>query len=227
MVKIKELPENERPREKLELYGASSLSNEELLAILLKTGNKNYSAKELACQILKKIKEISELKELTFEEFIKIEGIGPTKAVTLLAALELGKRVNVPLSTIHKLKINNSSILFEYYKNRFQDELQEHFVCVYLDNQKKVIREKTLFKGTLNQTIIHPREIFKEAYKVSASSIICIHNHPSGNINPSIEDIQMTDGLKQIGDLLGIPLIDHLIIGKEEYYSFFENGKIR
>lgn len=227
MVKIKELPVNERPREKLELLGANHLSNEELLAILIKTGNKKHSAKDLATQILKKIKEISELKELTFEEIIKIEGIGPTKAVTLLAALELGKRVNTMISNINKTKINNSFVLFEYYKDKLYEEKQEHFICVYLDNQKKVIREKTLFKGTLNQTIIHPREIFKEAYKVSASSIICIHNHPSGNVSPSIEDITMTDNLKKVGDLLGIPLIDHLIIGKEEYYSFFENGKIR
>ena len=222
-VKIKDIPENERPVERLLSKGENVLSNEELLAILLKTGSKDASAKELSLQILKEVGEIQNLHELSFERLKKIKGIGNMKAATILAFLELSKRINEE-ETIYQHKLNTPLSVFDYYKNKFKNETQEHFYVLYLNPKKEVIKEKLLFIGTLNQSIIHPREIFKEAFKYSAFSIICVHNHPSGNPMPSMADKKITETLIQIGKLMGIPLSDHMIIGKNQYYSFFEEN---
>lgn len=226
MVKIKEIPINERPREKLINMGSSTLSNEDLLAIILDTGTKEKSAKDLANNILSYLNHISELKEMNYQKLLKIKGIGPSKACKILSLIELSKRINTKVDTLINVKANNSKVIYEYYKNKIGSEKQEYFYCLYLDNKKKIIQSKLLYIGTINQTLIHPREIFKEAYLLSASSIICIHNHPSGNVIPSNEDILMTKNLKNIGELMGINVVDHLIIGSENYYSFFENGDI-
>lgn len=226
MVKIKEIPVNERPREKLINMGSNVLSNEDLLAIILDTGTKDKSAKDLANHILSNIKHISELKEMNYQKLLKIKGIGPSKACKILSLIELSKRINTKVDTLINIKANNSKIIYEYYKNKIGNEKQEYFYCLYLDNKKRIIENKLLYIGTINQTLIHPREIFKEAYLLSASSIICVHNHPSGNVVPSNEDIIMTTNLKQIGELMGINVVDHLIIGNNNYYSFFENGDI-
>ena len=225
-VKMKELPVMERPRERLREFGASQLSNEELLAILLKTGGKEQSAKVLAGQLLHRFHSLKELGGASYQELVKQKGIGSSKACSLLAAVELGKRMSYQLESILEEKIKNAEIVFRYYQDRFQAEYQEKFYTLYLDHQKKVISEKLLFVGTINQSVVHPREIFKEAYCNNASSIICIHNHPSGSLLPSKEDIQTTNQLKEIGALFGIPLVDHIIIGRGQYYSFFENGMI-
>ncbi len=222
-VKIKDIPENERPVERLLSKGENALNNEELLAILLKTGSKDISAKELSLQILKEVGEIQNLHELSFERLKKIKGIGNMKAATILAFLELSKRINEE-ETIYQHKLNTPLSVFNYYKNKLKNETQEHFYVLYLNPKKEVIKEKLLFIGTLNQSIIHPREIFKEAFKYSAFSIICVHNHPSGNPMPSMADKKITETLIQIGKLMGIPLSDHMIIGKNQYYSFFEEN---
>ena len=225
-VKIKDLPLEERPYEKLINNGVNSLTNEELIAILLKTGTKSYSAKELSSIILKNLNNISDLKKLNYNNLIKINGIGIKKSCVLLAAIELGKRITNYNSSIVNKKLNSSELVFEYYKNILKDKKQEHFYCVYLDNSKRIIHEKLLFIGTINYSVVHPREIFKEAYYYSASAIICVHNHPSDNLYPSNEDIKLTNNLISIGNLLGIKVIDHLIVGKDKYYSFLENGDI-
>lgn len=226
MVKIKDIPINDRPRERLINNGSTSLSNEELLAILIDTGTKEKSAKDLASLILSNISHISELKNMNYQRLINIKGIGISKASKILALIELSKRMNTKIDTLINKKANNSKLIYEYFKDKLKDEKQEYFYCLYLDTKKNIIENKLLYIGTINQTLIHPRDIFKEAYILSASSIICIHNHPSGSTIPSKEDLIMTKNIKEIGSIMGIEVIDHIIIGKNNYYSFFENGDI-
>ena len=224
MTKIKELPLNDRPVERLINIGSESLSNDELLAIILKTGTFDLSSKELALEILKK-RDINNLSSITLEELLSIKGIGIKKAAIILATIELSKRMNNNIDTL-KNKMNKPSLLFEYYKNKLENKKQEHFYAVYLDIKGKIIKDKLLFIGTINYSIVSPREIFKEAYLSLASSIVIIHNHPTGDVIPSINDLETTKNLVEIGEFLGIKVIDHIIIGKTKYYSFKENGDI-
>ncbi len=226
MVKIKDIPTSDRPIERLIQKGSNSLSNEELLAILIRTGTKGKSSKELASNILSSIKNIQELKNLNFKQLTQIDGIGPSKAAILLSTIELSKRMNQTVHTIIKKKGNNPAFIFEYYQSILQDKTQEYFYAIYLDQAKTIIQDKLLFIGTINYSLVHPRDIFKEAYLLSASSIIIVHNHPTGNVLPSQNDIDTTNNLVKIGSLLGIKVIDHIIIGSHHYYSFFENGCI-
>jgi len=224
-IKIKELPINERPRERLINKGVSSLADEELLSIVLKTGTKDVSAKLLASQILREIGNIQNLKNISFHELTKIKGIGAAKACLILAIQELHKRMNRKQEKIVDVKITTPEIVYDYYRN-IVCENQEYFYCLYLDSNKKVLQEKLLFIGTVNQSMVHPRDIFKEAYKVNATAFICVHNHPTGDVRPSKEDKIVTQRLNQIGQLMGIKLVDHVIIGENKFYSFLENGKI-
>ncbi len=221
---IKDIPINERPRERLINFGVEYLSNEELLAIILKTGTKNFSVKILANNILKQIDNINDLKNINLEKLTKIKGIGKAKACEILASIELGKRINNKIGNINQIKVLSSSSIYDYYKEKLIDKKQEYFYCVYLDTKNHIIKDKLLFIGTINESLVHPREIFKEAYLLSASSIICVHNHPSGNIEPSQNDIIMTKQLKDIGLLLGVKVLDHIIIGNNNYYSFNDNN---
>jgi DNA repair protein RadC len=225
-MKIKDLPANERPRERLINYGAYLLSNEELLAIILKTGSKGESAKVLASRIISSVSEISKLKELKYHQINNIRGIGPSKATALLAAVELGSRIEKPKTIIENIKITNSKSVHEYFKDIFAGAKQEYFYCLYLNNSKIVLQNKLLFIGTLNYSVVHPREIFKEAYLLSAQSIICVHNHPSGSLEPSNEDKLLTERLVEIGKIFGINVIDHIIVAESGYYSFYENDGI-
>lgn len=222
-MKIKDIPKSERPVERLLMYGASSLSNEELLSILIKTGNKDDSAKDLALKVLSLVS--GNISDINYQKLSKVKGIGDIKSAVILAALELGRRSN-SLKSLNSVKITEASIVFNYYRNVFINKKQEYFYSIYLDSNKVVISEKLLFIGTLDHSLVHPREVFKEAISVSASSIICIHNHPSGNVMPSRNDIEITKRLIEIGDMLGIRVIDHVIIGSDKYYSFLENGDI-
>ena len=225
-LKIKDIPVNERPRERLINNGVEKLNNEELLALLLKTGTKTSSAKILASLIIKAVGDIKNLKYISYNELLKIKGIGSAKACDILASIELGNRINKEIISINNLKITSTDLVFKYYKDIIGDKKQEYFYCIYLDNNKKIIKDKLLFIGTINYSIVHPREVFKEAYLLSASSIICVHNHPSGNLEPSSEDFNLTNRLKEIGNLLGINVIDHVIITYDSYYSFYENNNI-
>lgn len=225
-VKIKDLPVNERPRERMLNCGVENLSNEELLALILKTGTKEFSAKVLASKILSNLNNISDLQTLNYRQLIKMKGIGPSKASILLAAMELGNRIQNSCTNIINTKIDNPKVLFDYYAPILGNKKQEYFYAIYLDNQKRIIEDKNLFIGTINQSLVHPQNIFKEAYMLDASAIICVHNHPSGNVIPSREDMNLTNRLVEIGSLFGIKIIDHVIIGKNSYYSFFENGDI-
>ena len=219
---IKEINKEERPRERLIKYGVSKLSNEELLSIILKTGTKNYSVKTLAKLILKEINNINDLKDITINKLINIKGIGKVKAIEILAALELGKRVYY-LKENKDIILNNSTKVYEYFKDILLYEKQENFIAIYLDSKSRLISYKKLFIGTLNTSCVHPREIFKYAFLESAYSIIVVHNHPSGEVDPSIPDIELTNNLFNIGRIIGIPILDHIIIGANKYYSFYEN----
>lgn len=222
---IKDIKVDERPRERLESYGASALSNEELLAILLKTGTKERSVKTLARDILNMIDDLSELKDITINRLSSIKGIGQVKAIELIASIELGRRIYTEKKIV-KSKLSTPLDIYINNKNLFIDKKQEYFYCLYLNNKNELIERKLLFMGTVNRSVVHPREVFKYAYLTSASGIICMHNHPSGDINPSRDDIMFTKALVETGRVQGIPVLDHIIIGNDNYYSFSDNGMI-
>lgn len=219
---IKDLPVSELPRERLLTYGVSSLSNSDLLSIILRTGVKDISVREISDNILKQIGSLSSLNDIGIRELSNIKGVGQVKAVTLLAAIELGKRVSSPEIEL-KMKLNNTELVHNFFKNYFKNLKQEKFMTIFLDNKKRLISYKILFIGTLDRSIVHPREIFNEALKNNASSIICIHNHPSNDITPSKEDIIFTKQLVESGKIIGIPLVDHIITNGSEFYSFYES----
>ncbi len=224
---IKDIPKEERPRERLINYGASNLSNEELLSIILRCGTKNKSVRELSNDILKEFNSINNLKDATLNKLIKINGMGVSKSMIIIAMIELYKRIYYKDDNEKKNILNSSYKVYEYTKYLFDGEKQELFYCLYFNNKQQLIGEKLLFIGTVNKSITHPREIFKNAYLYSASSIICIHNHPSGDVNPSRDDLDFTDSLVKIGLVQKIPIIDHIIVSDKTYYSFLENGKIK
>ncbi len=223
---IRDIPDGEKPRERAIKFGTHSVANEDLIAIILRTGTKNNSVKDLSLEVIKKIKTIEDLKKLSLMDLISIKGLKEAKAITLLAAIELGKRVYNQETMIPKMKINSTSIAYNTFRSIIEYKDQEEFMAIYLDVKKRLIGYRVLFKGTLDYSIVHPREIFKEAYKMLASSIIIMHNHPSGEVSPSHEDIELTKQLKQVGVIMGIPIIDHIIIGKDKYFSFIENDQI-
>lgn len=225
-MKIKDIPLSERPRERLIEYGSNSLSNEELLAIILKQGTKNKSARDIGLDLLNSIDNISNMKDITLEKLTKINGIGQAQALTLLASIELGKRIFTKKDYNKKYLLTNSEDIYEYMKYLLDNKDQEYFYCLYVNTKRELIERKLLFMGTINRSTVHPREIFKNAYLNSASGIICVHNHPTGDINPSREDIRLTNTLVELGAMSGIPVLDHVIIGKDKYYSFFDNGDI-
>lgn len=220
---IKNIPKNSRPRERLIKYGVKSLSDDELIAIILKTGTKDISVKDLAINVLNKFQNISELKDAELNTIKNIKGIGLVKAIELKAAIELGRRVYLD-KDINEIQIKNSNDVYEYFNDLLKGKKQEYFYVLYLDNKKKIISNKLLYIGTINGSVTHPREIFKLAYLTSASFLICVHNHPSGDPTPSNEDINFTNKLIEIGNLNNIPLLDHIIIGNNKYYSFFEEA---
>lgn len=226
MNSLKEIPKSERPRERLYQYGPSNLSNEELLSIILKSGNKKYSLKEIVLGLLSHIDNIKDLKKENVVSLMQIPGISQIKAIELVAVLELGKRVYAEISLEEVISCTTPTNIIKYFNYLFQDKKQEEFYVIYLDNSKKFLAKKKLFIGTISSSLVHPREIFKEAYLLSASYLICLHNHPSGNCLPSKEDVDITRKIKEIGVIHSIFLIDHIIIGQNNYYSFYENNHI-
>lgn len=220
------MPPSSRPLERLKEKGSEALSVEELLAILLGTGSKEKSAKGLAEEIIKESGGIHHLESVPYENLLKIKGVGRRKASTILALAELSKRMQQEHESLEGLVLKNSTLVFDTYKNKIGTKKQEFFYAIYLNIRKRVLKEKLLFMGTLAYSMVHPREIFKEALLLDASSLICVHNHPSGEVLPSKEDILVTQKLSEVGSLLGIPVIDHVIVSKNKYYSFYENKRI-
>ena len=223
IILIKDIPNNERPRERLIKYGVESLSNEELLSIIISSGTKDKSCKEISLEILKYFEDVSNMKNANISNLSSINGIGLSKACNILASIELGKRVYFKREDT-SIKCNNSLKIYEYIKDEFIDKKQEYFYALYFDNKQRLIDKRLLFIGTINKSLVHPREVFKYAYLYSASSIAIVHNHPSGDVNPSKEDIEITEALYELGRLNKIPLVDHIIVGNNSYYSF--NDKV-
>lgn len=224
-MKLKELPKTELPRERLINVGESKLTNEELLSIILRTGSKNNSVKDVSNNILSTINNINELNDITLEELSKIKGVGLVKAISIKASIELGKRVS-NVNIVNMMMLNNSDVVHETFKQVFIGLKQEKLLAVYLDNKKRLISYKVISIGTKDETIFHPREIIYNAIKCNASALIIIHNHPSGIIIPSKKDIEMTNILINSCNIVGIPLLDHLITNTKNYYSFFKENSI-
>src|SRR5690606_8549446 len=215
---IKDVPKEERPRERLLAVGAENLSNQELLAILLGSGTKQESVMELAKHILMHFEGLKLLKDATIEELIAIKGIGYAKGILILAAIELGRRMHQYRPT-ENYTIRSPEDGADYIMEDTRLLKQEHFVALFLNTINQVIHRQTIFIGSLNASIVHPREVFREAIKRSAASIIVAHNHPSGDPTPSQEDIQVTKRLADTGKLIGIEVLDHLIIGDGKFRS--------
>lgn len=214
---------SEKPRERLMNYGAKSLSNVELLAILINTGRKGFSSIDIANKLIKSHHSIRDLKKLSINDLLKVKGIGLYKAIILQAAFELGERLNAS-STIDKVKITHPSDVADLMMSSMKDLDQEHFVVLLLNSKNIVIKQSWIFKGTLNSSIIHPREVFNIAIRESSNAIIIVHNHPSGDVTPSREDITTTLRLKECGAILGIDVLDHIIIGDNQFTSLVEAG---
>lgn len=221
-MKLKELISEDKPREKLLKKGADYLTDSELLAIILRTGNKSESVTELSNRILKRIGGVKNLKNMTINTLTQIEGIKLGKASSILASFELAKRA---LKNDEPIKFKNTIDMYNYIKNDFLYELQEKFIILLFDKQFKLIKKCEVFKGTIDAVNVYPREIFKEALKENASFIVLAHNHPGGEVMPSIQDDEITKILVKNGQLIGIKVIDHLIVTQNSYFSYYENAQ--
>jgi DNA repair protein RadC len=219
---VKEMALEERPREKMLIKGEKSLSNAELLAIILRTGTKKQSVLELANYIINKdIQGIRWLNDITIEELCEIDGIGISKAAQIKASLELGIRISSAKPV--RYKVTNPWDIYKYYMDSLRYLNKEIFKVILLNTKNEIICDIDISIGTLNMSLVHPREVFREAIKRSSNKIILMHNHPSGNVEPSSEDKSITSRLVKCGELIGIEVIDHIIIGDGLYYSFKEN----
>jgi len=219
---VKDLPLDDRPREKLLLRGSQSLSDAELVAILLRTGKKGKSVLEIAREIISSEGNLAMLATRTVDSLQKVDGIGKDKAATLAAAFELSRRILSQSKWFSNRKITSPQDIAEIFIPILRDEIKEKFIVVCLNSANKVIKYVTISVGNLNSSVVHPREIFKVAIDNSSASIILIHNHPSGNPEPSTEDIRITKKIVESGKVLDIPVFDHLIIAGETYTSFVE-----
>lgn len=207
----------------MQQHGAAALSHAELIAILLRTGTQNESAIHLAQRILHESGGIRRLAESSSEELTQIKGIGPAKALQLHAAIELGRRV-ARSALPERIRITCPQDAADLLTEELRYQREEHFVCLFMDTKNTVIGQKTLSIGSLNASIVHPREVFRAAIQRSSASILCAHNHPSGDPTPSPEDIRLTKRLAEAGELVGIELLDHLVIGDSRFVSLKELG---
>ncbi len=215
-MKIKDLPQSSRPRERFLEKGAEALSDAELFAILLRTGYRGENVIDMSHRLINEY-GLDCLFTCSLKELQKIKGIGPSKAMQILSMNEILKRIHRSEKPIKK--ITSVKDVFDRYHERLKDEKQEHFIVLMLNTKNGIIGEETIFKGTLDTSIVHPREIFKTAIKNSASKIILVHNHPSGDPSPSREDLEITEKLRTSGEELGIKILDHVIIGAGKCWS--------
>ncbi|PRO64896.1 RadC family protein [Alkalicoccus urumqiensis] len=222
---IRDVPRVERPRERLVKYGRESLSNQELIALLLGSGTKRESVLTLSGKVLNHFDGLKLLRQASVEECMTIHGIGEARAVQLLAAVELGSRM-ASLSVEETDIIRSPADAADLMMEEMRHLTQEHFTALYLNTKNAVIKKKTLFIGSLNASVVHPREVYREALRCSCAAFICLHNHPSGNPEPSPEDIDVTKRLASCGKTMGVEMLDHIIIGDKRYFSMKEKGYI-
>ncbi|NLW53039.1 MAG: DNA repair protein RadC [Tissierellia bacterium] len=222
---IKDLSEEKRPMEKLINYGVANLSDKELLAILIGSGTRDHNAIELAQKILEEDFLDNQLLFASVEELMQIKGIGISKSTRIVAGLELGKRLGM-IDRYNQISYNNPETVAEYFYSHYQQSSTEEFVVLILDSKNKLIALETISVGTINSTIVHPREVFKGAIKRSANAIILVHNHPSGDPTPSDEDIRITKRLAEVGEIVGIKVLDHIVVGKNRHISLRERNII-
>ena len=223
---VKELPLDDRPREKLLLRGSQNLSDAELVAILLRTGKKGKSVLEISRELISNEGNLAKLATRTVDSLQKVSGIGKDKAATLEAAFELSRRILSQAKWFSNQKVTSPQEIAEIFIPMLRDDTKERFIVVCLNSSNKIIKHETISIGNLNSSVVHPREIFKVAIDCSSASIILIHNHPSGNPEPSNEDIRITKKVVESGKILDIPVFDHLIIAGDTFTSFVEKRLI-
>ncbi len=221
---IRTWPEGERPREKLIQHGAESLTDAELLAILLRVGKAGSSAIDMGGQIIDRLNGICGFDRAHVEELLKFKGLGPAKTAQLKAAIEIGKRVRrqnaLPIS------FNSADTIATFCYPKFEGKRHEIFLALLLDGQNNLLAERVISEGIPTQSVVYTRKVMEEALRVSASSVVVVHNHPSGKPAPSEQDIETTHKLKQAADILEMLLLDHIILGQEQFYSFLEHNNI-
>jgi len=220
-MKIKDLPDSSKPRERFLEKGPESLSDAELLALILRIGTRGENVVEMANRLLS-MYSLERLFDCSIDELKRIRGIGESKAIELLAIKEIGKRYNRAKNPI--TKITCAKDVFELFRERLLDEKQENFFVVLLDTKNQIIREVLITKGVLDAAIVDPREIFKPAIRYSASRLILVHNHPSGDPSPSPEDLDVTEKIIEAGEVIQIKVLDHVIVGREECWSWAEKN---
>jgi len=217
--KIKSLPEDDRPREKLASKGPESLSDAELLAILLRTGMKGRNVIEVARDLLEEHGNLASLAGKTLPAITKVNGIGKDKGATLLAAFEISRRIGLRAKNFSEYQISSPSEIGEIFVPILRDEQKEKFIVVCLSTANKIIRYTVVSVGNLDTSVVHPREVFKIAIENNAKSVILVHNHPSGSVEPSSADISITQKLVEVGKVMQIPVLDHIIVGGNEHCS--------
>jgi len=222
-IALKDIPSEERPRERMLRYGSGVLSNAELLAILLRTGTVEESAIGLAHRVLTESSGLRALGEMSTEQFMQIKGIGAAKALQIQAGVELGRRI-AGSTRSDAVIIRSPQDVTRLLTEDLRYLTKEHFVCLFLNTKNHVIGQETLSIGSLNASIVHPREVFQAAIKRNSAAIVCAHNHPSGDPTPSSQDIDITKRLVEAGEIIGIDVLDHIIIGDNGYISLKEKG---
>lgn len=224
-MKIKEMNEEKRPREKALRFGLESLTDLELIALILQSGNKKRDVFEIAKDVLKQSEDLNKMFELSAISLMNIQGISKVKSLQLLAGIELSKRSLK--AQAYQTTIQKPTDVLHWFQLEYGTLKQENFVAIYLDTKGHIILHCTLFIGTLNESSVHPREIFKKAFEVNAYSVLVLHNHPSGDPSPSTCDIEFTERLNEISNTMGIYLMDHIIVGKNRYFSFRQEEYLR
>jgi len=222
---LRDIPEQDRPRERMLREGVQALSDAELLAVLLRTGTMNESAVALAQRVLKEAGGLRHIPDMSVPEMTRVKGIGKAKALQIHAGIELGRRLS-QLRQGDKPVIRSPRDAAELLMEELRYLQKEHFVVLFLNTKNRLIGKETLSVGSLNASLVHPREVFRSAIKRGSASIICAHNHPSGDPSPSKEDIALTNRLVDAGNIIGIELLDHLVIGDGIFVSLKEQGVI-
>jgi DNA repair protein RadC len=222
---IKQWPEDERPREKLLKSGPETLSDAELLALILRTGDavSGKSALDIGRELLQQFGGLRSLAGVSTADICRIKGAGPAKAACIKAALELAGRC-LSQRLENNERYTSPRQVFDHFHYAFRDRRKEYFLALLLDGKNRIIREVRISEGSLNQSIVHPREVFSPAVRESAAAVILVHNHPTGDPAPSREDIEITRRLREAGDLVGIKVLDHIIIGDGTFLSFASQG---